>query len=63
MAEKGYVMVPADQVDAKQQELVAIAAEKARREAAAAAPPPPSPASRKIATAVKPKMLAPSPRN
>jgi len=42
MAEKGYVMVPADQAAAKQQELAAIAAEKAQRDAAAAAVPPPS---------------------
>jgi hypothetical protein len=51
MAEEGYVMVPEDQVSAKQQELAAIAAEKARREAAAAPPPP---TAQKTA-AVKPK--------
>lgn len=37
MAEKGYLLVPADQAEAKKQELAAIAAEKARREAEAAA--------------------------
>ena len=41
MAQKGYVLVPEDQVAAKRQELAAVAAEKARREAAAAPPPPP----------------------
>lgn len=39
MAEKGYVMVREDQAAAKQQELAAIAAEKAQR--AVATPPPP----------------------
>jgi hypothetical protein len=62
MAEKGYVLVPEDQVVAKQQELAAVAAEKGRREAVAtafAAPTPPSP--HKTA-AVKPKpQSAPSP--
>jgi hypothetical protein len=53
MASKGYVLVREDQAGAKQQELAAIAAEKARREAAAAAPPP-SPSASKTA-AVKPK--------
>ncbi len=55
MAEKGYVSVPEDQVAAKQQELAAIAAEKARREAAAAAPPPPQPTPARKTAAVKPK--------
>jgi hypothetical protein len=54
MAEKGYVLVPVDQVAVRQQELAAVAAEKARREAAAAAPPPPAQPLRKTA-AVKPK--------
>lgn len=56
MAEKGYVLVPKDQMAAKQQELAAIAAEKARRDAAAAAAaaPPPQAPTRKTA-AVKPK--------
>jgi hypothetical protein len=55
MAEKGYVLVPEDQVAAKQQELAAIAAEKARREAAAAPPPPPPPSAAHKTAAVKPK--------
>jgi hypothetical protein len=51
MAQKGYIIVREDEVDAKRQELAALAAEKARREAAAAAPPP---SASKTAT-VKPK--------
>jgi hypothetical protein len=38
MAEKGYLLVPADQADAKSAELAAVAAEKRKQEAAAAAP-------------------------
>jgi hypothetical protein len=57
MAGKGYVAVAEDQVVAKQQELAAVAAEKARRETAAAAPPP-SPSPTKTA-AVKPKPQPP----
>jgi hypothetical protein len=61
MAAKGYVLVPQDQVPAKQQELAAIAAEKARREAAAAAPPPPPPAPpRRLAAKPKPKPKPPA---
>jgi hypothetical protein len=58
MAAKGYVLVPKDQVPAKQQELAAIAAEKARREAAAiaaAAPPLAPPVHRVAAAKPKPK--------
>lgn len=57
MASKGYVLVPQDQVAAKQQELAAIAAEKARREVAAAPPPPspPPPPPRRVAAKPKPK--------
>ena len=54
MAEKGYVSVPEDQMAAKQQELTAIAAEKARREAAATLPQSPSGATSHQAS-VKPK--------
>jgi len=43
MADKGYLVVPADLAALKQQDLAAKAAEKAQREAAAAAPPPPPP--------------------
>jgi hypothetical protein len=53
MAERGYVLVREDQAPAKQQELSAIAAEKARREAVAAAPPPPPP--KQAAAKPKPK--------
>jgi hypothetical protein len=40
MAEKGYILVREDEAPAKQQELLAVATEKARREAAANSPPP-----------------------
>jgi len=40
MAEKGYLLVPADQADAKSAELAAIADQKRKQEAAAAAPAP-----------------------
>jgi hypothetical protein len=53
MAEKGYVLVREDEVAEKQQELAAIAAEKARREAAAAAPTVPVTPSRRAAPAPK----------
>jgi hypothetical protein len=53
MAEKGYVLVPEDQVAAKQQELAAVAAEKARREAAAAQPA--APVAMAKTAAVKPR--------
>jgi hypothetical protein len=53
MSDSGYVLVPQDQVAAKQQELAAIAAENARRDAAAAPPPPPAPPRR--TAAIKPK--------
>jgi hypothetical protein len=56
MAEKGYVLVPEDQVAQKQQELAAIAAEKARREAAAAAPVAPA---RRAAPAPRPPGVQP----
>jgi hypothetical protein len=62
MAQKGYVAVPEEQAVAKQQELAAIATEKARREAAAAAPqiplpPPPSTPPQRSSTS-KPKPVA-----
>jgi hypothetical protein len=56
MAEKGYVLVREDQVSEKQQELAAIAAEKARREAAAAAPVAPV---RRAAPAPRPSGVQP----
>jgi uncharacterized lipoprotein YajG len=40
MAEKGYLLVPEDQADAKQAELAAVAEQKRKQEAAAAAPLP-----------------------
>jgi hypothetical protein len=39
MAEKGYVLVPEDQADAKRAELVSVVELKKQQEAAAAAPP------------------------
>jgi hypothetical protein len=61
MAEKGYVQVREDEAPAKQQELAAIAVEKAKREAAAATPPSaPSAPSRRTVTA-KPKSASPTP--
>ena len=56
MAQKGYVFVREDEAPAKQQELAAIAAEKARRDVAAAAPPPSH-----VAAKPKPKPPQPSP--
>jgi hypothetical protein len=53
MAEKGYVLVREDEVAEKQQELAAIAAEKARREAASAAPAVPVTPSRRATPAPK----------
>jgi hypothetical protein len=53
MAQKGYVLVPAEQVPAKQAEFAAIASEKAQREAAAAAAA--QSASAKVAAKAKPK--------
>jgi hypothetical protein len=38
MAEKGYLLVPADQADAKAAELAAVAEQKRKQETAAAAP-------------------------
>lgn len=38
MAEKGYLLVPEDQAEAKQADLAVIAEEKRRQESAAAAP-------------------------
>jgi hypothetical protein len=61
MKDKGYLVVPADVADLKQQELAAKAAEEAQRAAAAAAPPPPPPppppvAPKKVAAKPKPKL-------
>ncbi len=51
MAEKGYLLVPADQAEATREQFAAITAQKQ----AQAAPPPPAQQPRKTA-AVKPKM-------
>jgi hypothetical protein len=61
MSESGYVLVPQDQVAAKQQELAATAAENARRDAAAATPPPSPPTPSRHTAAIKPKPPQPAP--
>jgi hypothetical protein len=40
MVEKGYVLVPEDQAEARREEMAAVAEEKRKQEAAAAAPVP-----------------------
>lgn len=60
MAQKGYILVPADQAAAKSQELASIAAEKARRETEAAAAVAAQAKQQKVAAKPKPKPQPPS---